>query len=150
MSHHLAHVRWSRGDHPFTYDEYCRDHVWSFDSGITVAASASPVYLGGEHAVDPEEAFVASVSSCHMLTFLAIAARKRLVIDAYADRAVGELAENSSGRLAVTRIVLSPVIGWAGDVPDDDVLARMHELAHQECFIANSVTTEIVVGDPVS
>ena len=75
MSRHVAHVRWSRGDQPFTYDEYCRDHVWSFDSGITVAASASPVYLGGEHAVDPEEAFVASVSSCHMLTFLAIAAR---------------------------------------------------------------------------
>jgi organic hydroperoxide reductase OsmC/OhrA len=150
MSHHVARVRWSRGDHPFTYDEYCRDHVWSFDSGITVAASASPVYLGGEHAVDPEEAFVASVSSCHMLTFLAIAARKRLVIDAYVDRAVGELAENSSGRLAVTRIVLSPVIGWAGDAPDEGVLARMHELAHQDCFIANSVTTEIVVGDPVS
>ena len=150
MSHHVAQVRWSRGDHPFTYDEYCRDHVWSFDSGITVAASASPVYLGGEHAVDPEEAFVASVSSCHMLTFLAIAARKLLVIDAYVDRAVGELAKNSSGRLAVTRIVLSPVIGWAGAVPDDGVLARMHELAHQECFIANSVTTEIVVGDPVS
>ena len=85
-----------------------------------------------------------------MLTFLAIAARKRLVIDAYVDRAVGELAENSSGRLAVTRIVLSPVIGWAGDVPDEGVLARMHELAHQDCFIANSVTTEIVVGDPVS
>jgi organic hydroperoxide reductase OsmC/OhrA len=150
MSHHVADVRWSRGDHPFTYDEYSRDHSWTFDSGITVAASANPLYLGGEHAVDPEEAFVAAVSSCHMLTFLAIAARKRLVIDAYADHAVGEMAENSAGRVAVTRIVLSPSISWADGVPADDVVERMHHLAHDECFIANSVTTEIVVRDPVS
>jgi organic hydroperoxide reductase OsmC/OhrA len=150
MSHHVADVRWSRDDHRFTYDDYCRDHLWSFDSGITVTASASPVYRGGEHAVDPEEAFVAAVSSCHMLTFLSIAARKRLVIDAYADHAVGEMAENSAGRLAITRIVLSPSISWADGVPADDVVERMHHLAHQECFIANSVTTEIVVRDSLS
>ena len=114
-----------------------------------MTASASPVYRGGEHAVDPEEAFDAAVSSCHMLTFLSIAARKRLVIDAYADHAVGEMAENSAGRLAITRIVLSPS-SWADGVPADDVVERMHHLAHQECFIANSVTTEIVVRDPLS
>jgi len=146
MSHHVADLRWTRGAEPFTYDTYSRDHVWSFDSGISMTASASPVYLGSPSAVDPEEAFVAAVSSCHLLTFLAIAARKRLVVDAYADHAVGELAENSAGRLAVTRIVLTPRITWAEGSPPDDIVARMHHLAHEECFIANSVTTEIVVA----
>ena len=145
MSDHVAEVRWSRDGQAFTYDAYSRDHTWRFTSGIELAASASPVYLGSPSAVDPEEAFVASIASCHMLTFLAIAARKRLVVDAYADRAVGLLTPNAEGRLAITQVTLSPQITWGGPAPSSGVIERMHELSHQECFIANSVTTEITV-----
>ena len=146
MSDHVAEVMWSRDGQDFSYDTYSRDHAWRFDSGIELAASASPVYLGSPSAVDPEEAFVASIASCHMLTFLAIAARKRMVIDAYADRAVGLLVANAAGRLAITHVTLSPQIAWGGPTPSADVIERMHELSHQECFIANSVTTEITIA----
>ena len=145
MSEHVAPVQWKRGDVDFAYPSYSRDHRWVFESGIEVSASANPVYLGSADAVDPEQAFVAAIASCHMLTFLAIAARKRLVVDAYADRAVGVMSENADGRLAVTAVTLHPTISWAGGPPANDVLSRMHELAHQECFIANSVRTEISV-----
>jgi organic hydroperoxide reductase OsmC/OhrA len=145
MSEHVASVRWERGGLEFSYDTYSRDHVWRFESGIEVQASANPIYLGSGKAVDPEEAFVASIASCHMLTLLAIAARKRLVVESYADRAVGVMSKNEQGRLAVTSVALHPEIAWAGEAPADDVLARMHELAHQDCFIANSVRTTITV-----
>jgi organic hydroperoxide reductase OsmC/OhrA len=111
-----------------------------------VPGSANPKYLGNPGPVDPEEAFVAALSSCHMLTFLAIAARKRLVVDAYDDHAVGVIAKNEAGRLAITQVTLNPKIVWGGPEPDAATLERMHHLAHQECFIANSVTTEITVA----
>ncbi|GAB3937676.1 OsmC family protein [Kribbella albertanoniae] len=145
MSEHVVDVSWSRGEHEFTYDTYSRDHEWRFDGGITVPGSANPAYLGSPGLVDPEEAFVAAISSCHMLTFLAIAARKRLVVDSYDDHAVGVMAKNEAGRVAVTAVALHPKIVWAGAEPAADVLDRLHHLAHQECFIANSVTTEITV-----
>ncbi|MFB6720252.1 OsmC family protein [Kribbella sp. NPDC056345] len=145
MSEHVVDVSWSRGEHEFTYDTYSRDHEWRFDGGITVPGSANPAYLGSPGPVDPEEAFVAAISSCHMLTFLAIAARKRLVVDSYDDHAVGVMAKNEAGRVAVTAVTLHPKIVWAGAEPAADVLDRLHHLAHQECFIANSVTTEITV-----
>ncbi len=145
MSDHLALVRWTRDGSDFAYDAYSRDHTWAFDSGIEVAASSSPTYLGSDHAVDPEEAFVASLASCHMLTFLAIASRKRLLVDAYVDRAVGVLTRNPDGRLAITEVTLSPRVTWHGAAPEPEVLERMHHLAHEECFIANSVTTEVTV-----
>ena len=110
MSEHVVDVSWSRGEHEFTYDVYNRDHEWRFDGGITVPGSANPKYLGNPGPVDPEEAFVASLSSCHMLTFLAIAARKRLVVDAYDDHAVGVMAKNEAGRLAITQVTLNPKI----------------------------------------
>jgi organic hydroperoxide reductase OsmC/OhrA len=146
MSEHVASLRWERGGVEFSYDTYSRDHVWRFDSGIEVRASANPIYLGSGEAVDPEEAFVASIASCHMLSLLAIAARKRLVVESYADRAVGVMSENDQGRLAVTSVALHPQIVWAGEAPADDLVARMHELAHRECFIANSVKTAITVA----
>ena len=145
MSEHVVDVSWSRGDHEFTYQTYNRDHEWRFDGGVTVPGSANPAYLGNPGPVDPEEAFVASLSSCHMLTFLAIAARKRIVVDSYDDHAVGVMAKNERGRIAVTHVTLHPKITFAGPTPDADVLERMHHLAHEECFIANSVTTEITV-----
>ncbi len=145
MSEHVVDVSWSRGEHEFTYQTYNRDHEWRFDGGVTVPGSANPAYLGNPGPVDPEEAFVASLSSCHMLTFLAIAARKRIVVDSYDDHAVGVMAKNERGRIAVTHVTLHPKITFAGPTPDADVLERMHHLAHEECFIANSVTTEITV-----
>lgn len=146
MSEHVVDVSWSRGGHEFTYDSYNRDHEWRFDGGITVPGSANPKYLGNPGPVDPEEAFVAALSSCHMLTFLAIAARKRLVVDAYDDHAVGVMAKNEAGRLAITQVTLNPKIVWGGPEPDAEALERIHHRAHLECFIANSVTTEVVVA----
>jgi organic hydroperoxide reductase OsmC/OhrA len=153
MSEHVVDLTWTRGEHEFTYQNYSRDHEWRFDGGITVGASANPAYLGSEKAVDPEEALVAAISSCHMLTFLAIAAKKRFVVDSYADHAVGVMAKNEAGRMAITQVTLHPEIVFGGAVdgapqPDAETLDRMHHLAHQECFIANSVTTEITV-EPV-
>ncbi|TCC64692.1 OsmC family peroxiredoxin [Kribbella pittospori] len=146
MSEHVVDVSWSRGGHEFTYDSYNRDHEWRFDGGITVPGSANPQYLGNPGPVDPEEAFVAALSSCHMLTFLAIAARKRLVVDSYDDHAVGVMAKNEAGRLAITQVTLNPKIVWGGPEPDAEALERIHHRAHLECFIANSVTTEVVVA----
>ena len=107
MSEHKATVAWKRETPDFSYQSYNRDHDWTFDAGVTVRASANPAYLGNDKCVDPEEAFVASLSSCHMLTFLAIAARKRLVLDAYHDEAVGILDKDAAGRLAITRVTLA-------------------------------------------
>jgi organic hydroperoxide reductase OsmC/OhrA len=145
VSEHVVDVSWSRGEHEFTYQSYSRDHTWTFDGGDTVRASANPAYLGSEAAVDPEEAFVAALSSCHMLTFLAIAAKKRFVVNAYDDHAVGVIAKNEAGRLAITKVTLSPRILFAGAEPDPATLDQMHHLAHEQCFIANSVTTQVTV-----
>ncbi|ADB30028.1 OsmC family protein [Kribbella flavida DSM 17836] len=146
MSEHVVDVSWSRGEHEFTYQTYSRDHEWRFDGGVTVPASANPAYLGSPGPVDPEEAFVAALSSCHMLTFLSIAAKKRLVVDAYDDHAVGLLAKNEQGKPAITQVTLHPKIAFAGSGPDAETLAKMHHLAHEQCFIANSVTTQVTVA----
>ena len=146
MSEHRATVSWRRESDDFAYESYNRGHGWSFDSGVEVPASAAPDFLGDPDRVDPEEAFVAAISSCHMLTFLAIAARKRLVVDGYRDEAVGHMEKNEDGRLAITRVVLRPRIEFAGDgAPSADVLEKMHHQAHEHCFIANSVRTEVTV-----
>ncbi len=148
MHEHRVTVSWERKTDDFRYDTYERAHVWRFEGGVEVAASAAPAFLGDPERVDPEQAFVASLSSCHMLTFLAIAARKRLTVDRYEDDAVGFLEKNDEGRLAVTRVVLRPRIAFAGEAPDADALHRMHERSHRECFIANSVLTAVEV-EPV-
>ena len=148
MSEHRITVEWQRATPDFSFETYSRDHSWTFEGGVTVQASAAPTYLGSPALVDPEEAFVAALSSCHMLTFLAIAARKRLVVDGYRDSAVGFMEKNENGRLAVTRVVLRPAITFA-EAPPAEELARMHEQSHRNCFIANSVKTAISV-DPVS
>lgn len=149
MERYTATVRWERGDQPFTDNRYSRAHVWEFDGGLTVPASASPqvVPLPASVAenVDPEEAFVAAVSSCHMLTFLGIAAKRGWVVDDYRDEAAGYMDRNAAGRLAVVRVVLRPAASYAGDrFPDAAELDRMHRWAHEQCFIANSVTSDIV------
>jgi organic hydroperoxide reductase OsmC/OhrA len=146
MSEHKVTLEWKRETPDFSYQSYNRDHDWTFDAGVTVRASAAPAYLGNSGCVDPEEAFVASLSSCHMLTFLAIASKKRFVLDGYHDEAVGILDKDAAGRLAITKVTLRPRVQFSGEkVPTPEELAHMHEQAHHACFIANSVKTEIVV-----
>jgi organic hydroperoxide reductase OsmC/OhrA len=153
MAHeYTATIRWTRQEgEAFSDNRYSRAHRWSFDGGVDVMASASPLVVplpfSREDAVDPEEAFVAAVSSCHMLTFLAIAAKKRFVVDSYEDRALGVMTPNAQGKLFVSKVTLDPRIEFSGDkVPMPEQVADMHHLAHKECFIANSVLTEIVVA----
>ena len=146
MSEHHATIEWRRETPDFDYRTYNRDHDWRFDAGITVRASANPAYLGSEPCVDPEEAFVASLSSCHMLTFLALAAKKRYIVDGYNDLAVGVLDKDAAGHLAMTRVTLRPLVTFSGEkVPSPEELRQLHERAHHACFIANSVKTEVVV-----
>jgi organic hydroperoxide reductase OsmC/OhrA len=146
MSEHKVTVAWKRETPDFSYANYNRDHDWAFDAGITIRASASPDYLGGEQCVDPEEAFVASLSSCHMLSFLAIASKKRFVVDSYHDEAVGVLGKNAAGHLAITTVTLRPRVQFSGEkTASADELAQMHDQAHHVCFIANSVKTDVIV-----
>jgi organic hydroperoxide reductase OsmC/OhrA len=146
MSEHTVSVVWERGGADFGYESYSRNHVWEFGSGVVVPVSAAPGFLGGGDRVDPEEAFVAALSSCHMLTFLALAARRRRTVDAYADAAVGVLAENDDGKLAIARVTLRPAIRFAPDLDVTDAeIEKLHHRAHDHCFIANSVRTEVVV-----
>ena len=148
MSEHKATVDWSRGDRDFSYREYSRDHVWRFENGAEVRASAAPQFLGNADCVDPEAAFVASLSSCHMLTFLALCARDGIVVDRYEDHAVGHLERNGKGRHAVTRVALHPRITFGANAPDAATLKTLHDRAHHECFIANSVLTQVTVQPP--
>ncbi len=145
MSEHRVTLTWNRGGHDFTYEGYSRDHTWAFEGGTTLEASAAPAYKGNADLVDPEEAFVASLSSCHMLTFLALCTKKKLVVERYTDNATGFMEKNDEGRLAVTRVVLRPEIEFGAEVPDTSVLDELHEKAHDVCFIANSVKTKITV-----
>jgi organic hydroperoxide reductase OsmC/OhrA len=147
MSEHKAAIIWARNGADFSYKTYSRDHVWRFDNGVETPASAAPAYLGNPQRVDPESAFVAALSSCHMLTFLALASYKGFVVDNYDDNAVGFLEKNANGKIAVTRVELRPRILFSGDKqPTQADLDWLHEKAHKECFIANSVTTEVSVA----
>jgi organic hydroperoxide reductase OsmC/OhrA len=147
MSEHRVTLRWERAGSEFSYQRYPRDHTWSFDGGHVMTATAAPSYLGNPANVDPEEAFVASLSSCHMLTLLALACKQKFVLDSYVDEAVGHMERNSEGKMAITRVELHPRITWSGDkIPGADELERLHHAAHDNCFIANSVKTEVTVG----
>ncbi len=149
MARHTATIRWSRGSDPFVAGRYSRRHVWEFDGGVRVAASASPHVVpapfSAAEAVDPEEAFVASLASCHMLWFLSLAAAAGFIVDAYEDESIGTLEEVEAGRLAMTRVELRPRITFAGDRrPGVDEHLRLHHEAHDRCFLARSVRTEIL------
>ncbi len=144
MSEHRVTVSWERTTEDFSYEAYSRNHLWSFEGGIEVPASAAPGFLGEAERVDPEEAFVAALSSCHMLTFLAIAARKRLVVDGYRDAAVGYLEKNAEGKLAITRVILRPEVTFA-EAPSPEAIEKMHHQSHEACFIASSVKTDVRV-----
>lgn len=150
MAKHLATVHWQRGDQTFTDKRYSRVHSWHFDGGVSVKASPSPHVVpppySTEQAVDPEEAFVASLASCHMLFFLQLAAEQGYTVDEYRDEAAGRLAKNTSGRLAMTQVKLCPATAFSGErLPNRGEIEHLHHRAHELCFIANSVNTEIIV-----
>ena len=155
MHEYRATVTWTRGDAAFTDQRYSRGHSWSFDGGITVPASSSPLSVrlpySVAEAVDPEEAFVAALSSCHMLTFLYVAAKQGYLIDAYADEAVGVMSKTERGRMWVSKVTLAPVITFSGEKrPTQAQFDELHHLAHDECYIANSVKSEVVVQGTMS
>jgi organic hydroperoxide reductase OsmC/OhrA len=148
VADHVATIEW-RSDGGFREGRYSRAHRWTFDGGAVVPASASPHVVAAPMSdpagVDPEEALVASVSSCHMLWFLHLARDAGLDLTAYRDAARGTMGKDDRGRMAVTRIVLRPEIEFAGEAPGAEALARLHHEAHEKCFIANSLRTEIVL-----
>ena len=150
MSTYTAGIRWSRGQQKFTDNRYSRAHTWHFDGGTVVPASSSPAVvplpMSDAGAVDPEEAFVASLSSCHMLWFLSLAAKQGYTVDAYADDASGVMAKNAAGKLAMTTVTLRPLVTFSGaKLPDRAALDALHHAAHGECFIAASIRSEVVI-----
>ena len=149
MSEYKVYLTWKNEGEDFSYKTYDRTHQMKFGGGTVVKGSAAPDYLGKAELVNPEEAFAASLASCHMLTFLAIASMKKYTIASYEDNAVAILGKNEKLKNAVTIVYLRPNITFKGDkIPDTTTIDKMHHLAHQECFIANSVLTEIIV-EPV-
>ncbi|MCX2860412.1 OsmC family protein [Paucibacter sp. PLA-PC-4] len=149
MAEFSASVSWARqADEVFTDQRYSRRHAWGFDGGAQVLASSSPhsvpLPYSDPAAVDPEEAFVASLSSCHMLWFLSLAAKAGWVVEAYHDDAVGVMARNAGGKMAMTRVTLRPVVQFAGAVPDATAHQALHHTAHEACYIANSVACAVL------
>ncbi|TRO96806.1 OsmC family peroxiredoxin [Glycocaulis profundi] len=150
MSQHTATIVWERGDQDFASNRYSRRHDWRFDGGAVVPGSSSPGVvpepMSDASAVDPEEALVAALSSCHMLFFLALAAKAGFTVDRYEDAAVGTMGKREDGRIAMTRVELRPRIAFSPDRrPGADELARLHHEAHERCFIASSVAFDVVV-----
>ena len=151
MSEHKAVIRWKRGErNEFLKGKYSREHTWTFDGGFSMPASPSPSavptpYSNPAH-VDPEEAYVAAVSSCHMLTFLYLASRQGFQVDSYSDEAVGHMNKNEQGIPWVSSITLNPKIVYSGQKqPGPQEQEKLHHAAHEQCFIANSIKTEVSV-----
>lgn len=154
MATHTATVEWRRTNEPFVDNKYSRAHEWRFDGGATVAASSSPHVVplpySDPSGVDPEEAFVAALSSCHMLFFLAFAAKAGFVVDSYTDEADGQTGRDASGRTSIAEVVLRPRVVFAGEKrPTEEELDDLHHRSHEACYIANSVTTKVVVRGAV-
>jgi organic hydroperoxide reductase OsmC/OhrA len=150
MSQHHATVKWQRRQAKFVDNQYSREHLWQFDGGAEIPASSSPqvvpVPYSNPEYVDPEEAFVASLSSCHMLWFLSIAAKYKFVVESYVDRAVGVMSKNEEGKLAITKIHLYPQVTFDKDyLPTQEQIEEMHNEAHHSCFLASSVKAKVVV-----
>jgi len=149
MSAHKAIINWKNSSPDFLKGRYSREHTWEFDGGLVVQASSSPsvvpVPLSNPAFIDPEEAFVASVSSCHMLTFLYLAGKKGFVVDSYRDEATGHMAKNEKGIPFVATMTLRPEIVFGDKTPTKEEMDHLHHMAHEQCFIANSIKTEVTV-----
>ena len=148
-----ATIAWRSSGEDFVKGRYSRAHEWHFDGGVTVPASASPNVVPApfsrEDAVDPEVAFIAALSSCHMLTFIDMARRAGILIESYEDEATGTMERIAPGKMAITRVTLRPRIMFGAAVPDGATLDDLHHKAHEACFIANSVTTKIAI-EPIN
>jgi organic hydroperoxide reductase OsmC/OhrA len=150
MSEHKATIHWQRSGPDFLKGQYSREHTWRFDGGVTVAASPAPSVVpapwSNPACVDPEEALVAAIASCHMLTFLWVASKQGFQVESYDDEAVGTMTKNDRGVPWVSRVTLRPQIVWGGDRrPTAAEIEHLHHAAHEQCFIANSVKSEVVV-----
>jgi organic hydroperoxide reductase OsmC/OhrA len=146
MSEHRIELDWLRNNGPFARGNYSTVHEITFSESLRIKGSPSPEYGGDNVAADPEQMFVASVSACHMLTFLAVAANRGYVVDTYHDNAVATLEKNAQGQMVITRVVLKPKVNFSGEKhPAADDYRKLHERAHSACFIANSVKSEVVV-----
>jgi organic hydroperoxide reductase OsmC/OhrA len=150
MSQHTATIKWTFPGGDFLKGRYSREHTWSFDGGMTIAASPTPAVVPAPYSnpanVDPEEAFVASIASCHMLTFLFLASRAGFVISDYVDEAVGTMSKNEKGVPWISTVVLSPRITYTGEKsPTPEEEHKLHEAAHDGCFISNSVKTDVTI-----
>lgn len=149
MSTYNATITWKRNGALFTDNKYSRRHEWLFDGGVQVPASSSPQVVPEPYsdpvAVDPEEAFLASLSGCHMLWFLSIAVKKGFIVDEYTDKAEAVMKKNADGKPAITRVILYPRVIYSGNTPGRQENEKMHHQAHEKCFIANSVHTEIQI-----
>jgi organic hydroperoxide reductase OsmC/OhrA len=144
MSEHAVQVSWSRGERPADAG-YARDHAWELPGGARVPVSAAAEYGGSAALLNPEQALVGALASCHMLSFLALAARRGWVVEAYSDAALGVLERNAHGQLAVTRVQLRPAVRFAQPAPAREEQEQLHRGAHRGCFIAHSVRTEVEI-----
>jgi organic hydroperoxide reductase OsmC/OhrA len=150
MSEHRAIIKWKRTGSDFLRGKYSREHTWTFDGGVTVPASSSPAAVPAPYSnpahVDPEEAFVAAIASCHMLTYLFLASRQGFQVDGYDDEAIGVMTKNERGVAWVSSVTLSPKISYSGEkLPSPAEEERLHHAAHDQCFISNSIRTEVTV-----
>lgn len=146
MSEHSVTIEWQRQSESFQFEDYNRDHVWSTASGQRLEVSAAPAYFGNPDCINPEQALAGSLSSCHMLTFLAVASKQGLIIDRYRDRAIAHLGRNEQGRMAVIRIELHPEVGFApGQAIDISGYRDLHERAHKACFVANALRSAVQI-----
>lgn len=149
MDTYNATIRWTRGSDAFANQKYSRGHRWEFDEGVSVPASASPHSVRAPWhvaaAVDPEEALVAALASCHMLFFLSGASRDGFIVERYEDPAVGEMQKDAAGRVAVTKVTIRPQVTFSGTQPTSAQFTALHARAHEQCFIANSIKSEVVI-----
>jgi len=149
MSEHKVNLLWKNESQDFTYKKFDRTHSWKFEGGTEIMASAAPDYLGKKEFVNPEEAFAASLASCHMLTFLAIASMKKYAVGTYEDDSVAILEKNENSKMTITKLYLRPKTSFLGDnIPDEATIKEMHHSAHEGCFLASAVITEIII-EPV-
>ena len=146
MSEHSVHVNWVKKTAEFSYETFDRTHEIIFEGGSKILASSAPQYSGKKEFVNPEEQLASAVASCHMLTFLAVAAKSRLTVESYADHATAILDKNAQGKMCVTKIILRPQVVFSGlSIPDAAKLKDLHDKAHRNCFIANSVSCQIEI-----
>ncbi len=149
MSEHTIVLTWKKQTESFAYKDYNRDHQWDFGHGLLVNASSAPEFLGNPHCADPEQAFAAALSSCHMLFFIAICSKKRFTLNNYVDHATAYLEKDAAGELVISKVVLKPEVTFAADIEiKQSVIEKIHHQAHEKCFLAKSVKSEVIV-EPV-